>query len=218
VADASLLLFWAPGACSQASHVLLEQSGLPYGRRRVSLEGEQRTAAYLALHPDGRVPVLQIGEELLTESVAILCYVAGRVPERCFLPQESTLATARCLSLAAWIASTLHPAFRLMTRTARLSDDPACQRQIHATGQRTAWELLGRFERRLAGHGQPWMLGCDYSLCDPYALVFYGSGVTAGYPMHELAAFTAWKDRMLAIPAVRSVLAIEGSPLLGSGA
>jgi len=212
------LLFWAPGACSQAAHILLEQSGLPYGRRRVSLDGEQRSAAYLALHPDGRVPVLETGEGLLTESVAILCYVASLVPERRFLPRESALATARCLSLAAWIASTLHPAFRLMTRTARLTDDPACQQQLFATGRRSAWELLGRFEQRLAGHGEPWMLGCDYSLCDPYALVFYGSGVTAGYPMHELAAFTAWKDRMLAIPAVGAVLEIEDSPLLGSGA
>lgn len=211
----TLCLYYAPGACSLASHILLEQSGLAYRRRRVALDnGEHLTPDYLAINPDGRVPVLETGSGHLTESLAIMGYIDRLAPECEFLPRSDALIEGHCLSLAAWLATTVHPTFRLMTRTERLTEDPACQRQLHASGHRTAWEQLQRLDRRLRSQEGPWMLGPRYTICDPYALVFYGSGLVAGYPMDVLTAFTAWKDRMLALPAVVRILGMEENPLL----
>jgi glutathione S-transferase len=64
--------------------------------------------------------------------------------------------------------------------------------------------------------GKQWIMGDQYTVADPYALVFYGWGVRAELPMHELSAYSAWKDRMLARPKVRKVLESEGNVLVAA--
>jgi glutathione S-transferase len=59
-----------------------------------------------------------------------------------------------------------------------------------------------------------WIMGDQYTVADPYALVFYGWGVRAGFPMTELSAYTAWKDRMLKRPTVKKILESEQNVLI----
>jgi len=75
-----LTLYYAPGACSMAAHIVLEESGEKYQPQKVDLAGgEQRTEAYLKIHPLGRVPALRLDDgDPLAENTAILPYLGKR--------------------------------------------------------------------------------------------------------------------------------------------
>jgi glutathione S-transferase len=79
-------------------------------------------------------------------------------------------------------------------------------------GHKSYWANLQEINSLL--EGKDWMMGKQYTVVDPYALVFYGWGVRSEFPMKELAAFTAWKDRMLKRPAVMKILQSEQNVLV----
>ena len=109
-----LTLYYAPGACSMAAHIVLEESGEKYEAKRMDLaKGEQRTEAYLKIHPLGRVPALVLdGGEPLTENTAILPYLGKRFG---MWPTDS-LAEARALSAVGFLATNAHPAHAHISR------------------------------------------------------------------------------------------------------
>src|ERR1700739_14112 len=103
-----LTLYYAPGACSMASHIVLEESGEKYEPKKVDLAGgEQRTEAYLKINPQGRVPVLRLDNgEPLAENTAILPYLGKRFD----LWPKDPLADAKALSTIGFFAASVHPA------------------------------------------------------------------------------------------------------------
>lgn len=207
-----LTLYYSPGACSMASHIVLRQSGRPFEAKQVLIaDGEHRSETYLRINPRGRVPALVTPDGILTETIAILDYLARSFPDLALLP-IAPFARAGCLSTMAWFASTVHPTFRTLTRTERLASDPAIRAQIKTEARVPIWALLTEIDSMLAI--SKWMAGNTYSACDPYALVFYTAGVSTAFPMESLPHFTSFAERMFAIPAVREVLEVEGSPLL----
>ncbi|HEY0835222.1 MAG TPA: glutathione S-transferase N-terminal domain-containing protein [Azospirillum sp.] len=206
-----LTLYYSPGACSLASHIALEETGAPFEARPVILaKGEQRTPEYMAINPRARVPALRVdGGEVLTENPAILTHLARRFPEAGLLPADP-LAEARCLSLMAFLSSTVHPAFAHIFRPERFADDTAAHPAIKETGRRVFFDCLKEIDGLLAG--KEWVQG-SYTVCDPYLLVFYWWGMRIELPVAELANYTAHKQRMLARPAVRRAIEREGIPL-----
>ncbi|HVB83205.1 MAG TPA: glutathione S-transferase N-terminal domain-containing protein [Candidatus Binataceae bacterium] len=207
-----LTLYYAPGACSMASHIGIEESGAPYETKLVSLtNGEQRSEAYLRINPRGKVPALSVDGAILTENTAILTYLAKKFPAAKLLLADP-LAEARCISTMAWFSNIVHPSFTHINRPERFADDPAAHATLKATGRKNFWANVREIDALL--EGKDWMMGTQYTVCDPYALVFYGWGVRIDLPMKELAAYTAFKDRMLLRPAVRKILEREQSILL----
>ena len=80
-------LYFSPGACSMASHIGLEESGVPYEEKPTMLaKGEHKTEAYLKINPRGKVPALDVDGKILMENTAILTYLARRFPEKNLLP------------------------------------------------------------------------------------------------------------------------------------
>jgi glutathione S-transferase len=208
-----LKLYYGPGACSLASHITLEEIGAPYESQSVALaKGEQRTDAYLKVNPRAKVPALALGDgSVLTENVAILTYLAKSHPDKRLMPSDA-LGEARCLSMMAWFSNTVHPSFTHVVRPERFAEGEAAQATVKEVGRKTFWTNLAEIDRLLGD--KTWMRGEAFSVCDPYALVFYGWGVRAELPMRELAGYTRWKERMLARPAVRKILEREDSILL----
>ena len=208
-----LKLYYAPGACSTASHIGLEESGAVYESQPLSFaKAEQRTPEYLRINPRGRVPALVIDQGTIVENTAILDYVAARCAPH-LLPADP-VARARAISLMAWFSNTVHPAFTHIGRPERFASDVATHDNIKATGRENFLAALREIDGLLAG--KTWILGDTFSVVDGYALVFYGWGKRIGLPMDELKNYTAWKDRMLARPAVRRVLEREQSILLAA--
>ena len=207
-----LTLYYSPGACSFAPHIALEETGATYALQLVSIpKGEQQAPEYLNVNPRGKIPALRTEEGMVTENVAILTYIARSFPQARLLPEEP-IGMARCLSHMAFLSNTVHPAFTHIVRPGRFATDESAQENVKATGRENAWKLLQELDRLL--DGQQWVLGSRYSVADPYTLVIYGWGMHNRMPVEQLKNYTAFKDRMLQRPAVRTVLEREESRLL----
>src|SRR5258708_2541417 len=195
-----ITLYYAPGACSMAAHIVLEESGETYTPQRVDLaKGEQKTEAYLKIHPLGRVPALRLDSgEPLAENTAILPYLGKRFG----LWPTDAMAEAKALSLIGFFASSVHPAHAHVGRPERYTADTGAYPGIKDMGLKTFHGYLKQTDAMLAD--REW-LSDRYSVVDPYALVFYTWGVRRELPMGELKNYTAFKDRMVKREAVGRV-------------
>jgi glutathione S-transferase len=203
-----LTLFYAPGACSMASHIVLEESGEKYEPKRMDLsKGEQRTPEYMKIHPLGRVPALKLDDgSPLSENTAILPYLGKRFG----LWPTDPLKEAKALAIVGFFATSVHPAHGHIGRPERYTDDKAAFPGIQAKGKQSFHEYLKQIDAMYAG--REW-LSDKYSVLDPYALVFYAWGKKRELPVAELKNYTALKDRMAKRPAVQRVVADEGVKL-----
>ena len=125
-------LYYSPGACSLASHIVLEETGLPFEAVRTPVfEGAHRTPEFRALNPRGFVPALEEDGRVLTENAAIMLYLAHRRPEAGLLPEEPE-PLGRCLEWLSWQASTAHIAFAQHWRPERFADGEEERRVVVA--------------------------------------------------------------------------------------
>src|SRR4029079_7924275 len=137
--DPMTKLYYGPGACSLASHIALEEAGIPYETERLILaNGDQRKPEYLKINPRGRVPTLVVDDKVLTENMAILTYVGGGYPQAGLWPR-TTWDQATAVSHLAWFADTVHPAYGHIFRPERYVDGEDHQQAVKAKG-RTVFE------------------------------------------------------------------------------
>jgi len=203
-----LTLFYAPGACSMAPHIALEEGGEKYEAKRMDLsKGEQKTADYMKIHPLGRVPALKLDDGTpLTENTAILPFLGKRFG----LWPTDPVKEAQALSVIGFFAASVHPANAHVGRPERYTDDRSAHPGLQAMGKKTYFEYMKQIDGM---YGRREWLSDKYSVLDPYAFVFYVWGVRREMPMAELKNYSAFKDRMLKRPAVQRVAADEGIKL-----
>ena len=207
-----LTLFYSPGACSLASHIALEEIGVPYEPRQTLLaDGAHKTPEYLKINPRGKVPALDVDGEVITENTAILTYLGKQFPQAKMWPTDP-IGEARCISQMAWFSNTPHISQRGMVRPYRFVTDDSMHANVVANAKKTYWDNVNEIEGLF--NGKPWLMGDQYTVCDPYGLVFYSWGVRAELPMEELRSFTGFKNRMLERPAVRRALDREKNPFI----
>jgi glutathione S-transferase len=165
-----LTLYASPRACSLACHIALEESGLDYNFELVKIrEGQHQTDEYLQVNPWGKIPALMIDNEVLTEAQAILSYIGDTAPVD-LLPRNDALARARAHEWMNFLTSTVHIAFRPLFKPQYLISDPALYPQLQEVGIPNLKKTLLEVDRRL--EGRTWALGDNYSVVDPYLLVF----------------------------------------------
>ena len=203
-----LTLYYAPGSSSMASHIVLEEAGAHYDTRFINEDaGEHRTEAYLQVNPRGKVPALRLTDgTVLVENVAIQTYIARTHSQARLLPTNPE-GEAHALSLMAFFATAVHPAFSHFWAPRRFTDEPSGEEGIRAKGLATFHGHCREIDALLAGI--EWFLG-QFSTVDCYGFVFYGWGLRAGLPIRDLSNYTAHYDRMLTRPAVQRVLDREG--------
>ena len=182
-----LTLYFAPGASSMAIHIALHEIGAPFEGRPMSFKSQDmRAPAFLALNPEGKVPVLSVDGRPLTEVAAILFYLAKRFPDADLLPRDDLEADAQALSWMSFIASTLHPARR--------------------HGLEYAKRVYGIADRRL---GEGWALG-RYSIADIHLFRLYWRLANSLHPAPEtFPNLTAHYQRMMTRPAVQRTIEVE---------
>lgn len=209
-------LYYAPGACSLAAHIVLEEIGAPFEAARLDLaRGDQREPAYLAINERGRVPALAEGDWVLTENVAILRHLARTHPEAGLWPEDPR-DQARADEWLAWLATNHHPAYAHIRRPGRYAADEDAFPDIRAKGAETFGDLCTMTEVRLSNGG--WAVADRYGVVDPYLLLFWtwGRGPALGFDMGaRFPAWTAHARRMAERPAVRAAFEREGLALPG---
>lgn len=204
-----LVLYYSPGSCSSAPHVLLEETGEPYSLDlRSTRKGETWTEEYLRINPKGRVPALRIpGEErVLTELPAVCWYITRNTPE---LRPHGNLEQARALEWFNYLSGTLHTmGYGLLWRTQRFAENTAYHGEMQDKALKNVEECNDYIEASLAG--KAWALGERYSLVDPFLLVFYIWGAFIGMDMRKYAAWSEHTRRILQRRAVQRAYAQEG--------
>jgi glutathione S-transferase len=207
-------LYYAPGACSLAAHIALEEIGSRFELSRVDLAANQQNSAeYLRVNRKARVPALADGDWVLTEAPAILRYVAARYPAAGLWPWEPR-EEARCVEWLDWLSSTIHVAFVHVRRASRYATEPRAIEDVAATAKKTCRELWRAVDAKL-GAG-PWAIGERYTVADPYLLVYWtwGRGPALAFDMaQDFPHWTAHARRLAARPAVMRAFASEGLAL-----
>lgn len=203
-----LTLFYAPGACSRASHIALREAGAEFELRRVDFASrEQRGEAYRRINPKGRVPVLATERGTLTETPAILAYIAQSYPDAQLAPLDDAFRFAELQAFNNYLCATVHVAHAHSRRGERWADDADA---IAEMGRKAPEVVAGCFELMetdmLAG---PWVMGEDFSIADPYLFT-----LTQWLPGHRIDVADYPKvhehhERMLERPAVRAALEAE---------
>ncbi|MEO6154326.1 MAG: glutathione S-transferase N-terminal domain-containing protein [Thermomonas sp.] len=198
-------LYTSPGACSLADHIVLQWIGAPFEAQIVN--GEQRKQPeFLALNPAAAVPVLQIGDWVLTQNAAILNYLADKFPDARLGGDGSPESRAEVNRWLAFLNADVHTAFHpLFGSTASLGDT------AHAQAQQLAKQKLrGHFERADAQlAGKDYLTG-SRSIADPYLFVVTQWAKKIGVDVTGLDNLAAFDARMAADPGVQAALKAEG--------
>lgn len=203
-----LKLYYKPGAVSLASHIALEEAGADFEIVPIDFKvQEQRTPTYLSLNPLGRVPTLITGHGALTETLAILTYIAMAHPAAQLAP-DMPWELAQMLSVMSFLASTVHVSAAHMNRGYRWADDPAAIAEMRRKAPSVVAANLRILEERV-GPG-PWILGPKYSAADPFLFVMTWWAEPDGVPLAPFPNLRAHLTRMQGREAVQKVLAREG--------
>ena len=158
--------YYAPFSCAFAAHVLLEDAEAKYTSKRIDLKkGDQRSSEFLKVNPKGRVPALITEKGILTETPSILVYICQTHPEKNLAPTDPyELAEAQAFNM--YLSSTVHVGHSHKHRGHRWTDDE------HALAS-----LTSRVKDNMTDYAEfieenyikgPWVLGENYSMCDPY--------------------------------------------------
>jgi glutathione S-transferase len=202
-----LKLFHAWGSCSLASLIALEEAGAPYELAVISTKGgDQRRADYLALNPKGRVPALVTDRGVLTETPAILAYVAQAFPRADLAPADPW-AFAQMQAFNSYLCSTVHVAHAHKHRGYRWATQESSFADMTAKVVENETECFRLIEGSLLKG--PWVMGEQYTVADGYLFTIAGWLEGDGVELGQFPAIVAHMDRMRARPAVGKVLAEE---------
>jgi glutathione S-transferase len=198
-------LYYFAGACSLAPHVVLEWTGAPHEAVRMTMAGV-KSPEYLALNPNGTVPLLIDGDFTLTQNVAILTYLADRYPEARLLGDGTLRGRAEVMKWLGFLNSDLHPAYKPIFAPSRYLATPELAGAIADAGRAQVRSLLGRVDRQL--EGRDWLVG-QRSVADPYLFVMCRWAVRLHVGLDGFANLSRFAERMYADEAVQRVIHAE---------
>ena len=205
-------LYYAQGTCALATHIALEEAGAAYEAVRVDFAAQaQRSPDYLRVNPKGRVPALVTDGGTLTETPALLCYVAQLFPEARLAPLADPFALAQVQEFNSYLCATVHVAHAHGRRGSRWADDAAAIEAMKRKVPATMTECFELIENKLLRG--PWVMGEQYTVCDPY-LFTIGTWLEGdGVDTTRLPRVLEHRRRMLARPAVAKAVAVEGTQI-----
>jgi glutathione S-transferase len=203
-----LKLYYSPGSCALASHIALEEAGAAYTAERVDFKRNQQTSPeYLAVNPKGRVPALVTDRGILTETPAILAFVAQSFRQAKLVPFDDPFALAQLQAFNSYLCSTVHVAHAHRGRGYRWADDEASYADMKRKVPQTMGACFALIERDMLRG--PWVMGETFTICDPYLFTIAQWLEGDGVDLSTLPRVSDHRQRMSERPAVRKVLAEE---------
>lgn len=195
-------LYYKPGACSHAPHIVARELGLPVEIDKVEGGRTQGGADYLAINPKGYVPALALDEGgLLTETQVILQYLADRKPEAQLLARPGTLERYRAQEWLAFIATELHKGFSPLFN----KELPEAARQISTAALEKKLELVSR-----ALEGKEFLLGDRFTVADAYLYTVLSWAKYVKLDLSRWPALNAYRQRIGVRPSVQAAAKAEG--------
>lgn len=205
-----LKLYYAAHTCSLATHIVLEEVGADYSTVRVDFAQEQqKSPEFLKVNPKARVPALVTDRGILTETPAMLVYVAQSFPKSRLALMDDPFAFAQVQAFNAYLCSHLHVAHAHRMRGHRWVDanDAA---SIAAMERKVPESVGGAFElierEMLKG---PWVMGEHYTICDPYLFTLAQWLEKDGVDPARVPRVVDHRRRMSERPGVKKAIAEE---------
>jgi len=203
-------LYYAPATCALASHITLAEAGADYATERIDFKvNQQNSPDYLKINPKGRVPALVTDRGILTETPAMLAYIAQSFPQAGLAPLDDPFAFAQVQSFNSYLCATLHVAHAHKLRGARWATEESSFADMKRMIPKSVGACFALIERNMLRG--PWVMGESYTICDPYlytvALWLEGDGVD----LASLPKVADHRKRMSERPAVQKVLAEESA-------
>jgi glutathione S-transferase len=198
-------LYYAPGTCALASYIALEEAGADYTAERLNFKANQQNSAdYLAINPKGRVPALVTDRGVLTETPAMLAYIAQMFPKAKLAPLDDAFAFAEVNAFNSYLCSTVHVNHAHKLRGARWATEESSFADMRQMIPKTVGACFSLIEQKMMKG--PWVMGEQYTVCDPYlytiSLWLEGDSVDINATPKIADHFRRMAER----PAVRKVM------------
>jgi glutathione S-transferase len=199
-------LYYSPGSCALASHIALQEAGAPYTTERIDFKSNQQNSPeYLAINPKGRVPSLVTDRGILTETPAVLVFIAQSFPEAKLAPFDDPYALAQVQAFNSYLCSTVHVAHAHKQRGPRWAADETSFADMKRMVPKTVAACFALIERDMLKG--PWVMGDAYTICDPYLFTVAQWLEGDGVDISALPKVVEHRKRMSERPAVREVMA-----------
>jgi glutathione S-transferase len=203
-----LKLYYSPGSCALASHIALQESGAAYTAERIDFKrNQQNSPEYLAVNPKGRVPALVTDRGILTETPAILAFIAQSFPQAKLAPLEDPFAFAQLQAFNLYLCATIHVAHAHRGRGYRWANEEASFADMKRKVPQSVSAGFALIERDMLKG--PWVMGEAYTVCDPYLFTLAQWLEGDGVDLSALPKVIDHRKRMAERPAVRKVVADE---------
>lgn len=205
-----LKLYYAFGTCALASHITLIEAGAEYELARISFKNEeQKKPEYLAINPKARVPALVTEEGVLTETPAMLVYIAQKFPAKNLALMNEPFKFAEVQAFNSYLCSSAHIAHAHRMRGYRWVD-ASDEHSIKAMQKKVPESVSAHFD--LIEHKLfkgPWVMGDRYTICDPYLFTLSQWLEADGVDMARIPRVREFRERMLERPSVKRALEEE---------
>ncbi|MDB5639816.1 MAG: Glutathione S-transferase [Bradyrhizobium sp.] len=204
-------LYYAPGTCALASHIALQEAGAAYTTERLDFKSNQQNSPeYLAINPKGRVPALVTDHGVLTETPAMLAFIAQSFPQAKLAPLGDPHAFAQVQAFNSYLCSTVHVAHAHKGRGYRWAADEASFADMKRKVPQSVGASFALIERDMLRG--PWVMGDSYTICDPYLFTLAQWLEGDSVDLSTLPKVIEHRNRMSERPAVRKVLDEELAP------
>ena len=203
-------LYFAPGTCALASHIALAEAGASYTTVKLDFKANQQNSPeYLAINPKGRVPTLVTDRGVLTETPAMLAFIAQSFPQAKLAPLDDPFEFAKVQAFNSYLCSTVHVAHAHKMRGARWATEETIFADMKRMVPKTVGACFALIERDMLRG--PWVMGEQYTVCDPYLYTLAGWLEGDSVDIATLPKVAEHRKRMSERAAVQKVMAEEKS-------
>jgi glutathione S-transferase len=203
-----LKLYFAPGTCARASHIALEETGAAYTTERLDFKvNQQNSPEYLEINPKGRVPSLATDRGVLTETPAMLAYIAQSFPQAKLAPLDDPFAFAQMQAFNSYLCATVHVAHAHKMRGSRWATEETTFADMKRMVPKTMGACFALIENKMLKG--PWVMGDAYTVADAYLFTLSGWLQGDSVDLATLPKVADHHKRMSERPAVRKVLEQE---------
>ena len=204
-----MIFYYAPQTVSVASHITLEEVSADYETRVLNFGAtEQQSENYLTINPKARVPALVTDQGILTETPAILAFLAQAYPAANLAPVDDPFAFAKVQEFNAYLCATVHVAHAHRMRGSRWVDDEAAMQSMQSKVPQTMSECFRLIEAEM--FKGPWVLGEQYTICDPYLFTISTWLEGDSVDINDFPVIAEFDQRMRQRDAVKPVLELHG--------
>lgn len=197
-------LYYAPGACSLASHIALHETGLPFEIEKVDLATKKTALGddFMQINPKGYVPTIELDDgSILTEGGAVLQYIADQQPDSGLAPRAGTMERYRLQEWLTFIGTEIHKMFSPIF-------NKAATEEVKANARNLISKRLGYVETQLAN--KPYLMGDKFSVADAYLFTVVRWSNFAGLDLSPFPRLNEYMARVAARPKVQAAMRAEG--------